>query len=223
MTLLGTWGLGTAEKRTLRSSAIRRQRCHEHRYVSGKQSGAADCAILLEPAPLWTPLHNLYKIVWAWLDFASDAEIRSLLATAGEARPPEWQQEYRINLHLDHVPKETLHQLMVNLLVTEVFYNAWVMDKRGARPESINARSVAEQSASSSVDAMEQIVRALSAMTVADGLHAVAGAVLLWAYHCDEDLVRENAIATGHYDESMGHDGLVKHALRTFYMGFTGA
>jgi hypothetical protein len=188
-------------------------------------SGAARqiAQYLLEPAPLWTPLHNLYKIVGAWLDSASDAEIRSVLARAGEARPPEWQQEYRINLHLDHVPKETLHQLMVNLLVTEVLYNAWVVDRQGSRPESINAPKEADRSASSSVDAMEQIVRALSAMTVADGLQAVAEAVLLWAYNCDEDLVRENAIATGHYDESMGRDGLVKHALRTFYMGFTGA
>lgn len=149
--------------------------------------------------------------------------MRSLLANAGKARPPEWQQEYRINLHLAQTPIPRLRELVTSLFVTETFYTLWEMRSHGTRPEQPGPWDLEPPHDLSADPAPAALGKELSLMPMPQALGVLAEATILWAHSLDPAIIRADAIATKHYDESEGHDGLISHAMRSCYMYFTGA
>jgi hypothetical protein len=178
---------------------------------------------LLAADAIGVSLRRLSATLVAWLDLANSDEMRSLLTDSGKAKPPEWQQEYRFNLHLAQTPIPRLRELVTSLFVTETFYTLWKMRSHGTRAEQPGSSNTELPHDLATDPAPAAFGKELSLMPMPQALGVLAEATILWAHSLDPAIIRADAIATQHYDESEGHDGLVNHAMRSYYMYFTGA
>lgn len=183
--------------------------------------------LLLKQKSLDSALRALSRIVHGWLDVTEDDTLRSYLIDARKRdvaeKPQEWQNEFRIGLHIELIPSDLLEELMINRYVSEVTFRDWQISINDASFDELQHDLLDVDMRKDPQDEAREILTALEDRNVAKAMRRLVEGTILWMHNYDLSLIKEDAILVGHYEEGMDEDTVRSHILRSFYMFFTGA
>lgn len=181
----------------------------------------------MEQKSLHSALRALSEILSSWLDSAHEAALRSYLIAATKKdpaeKPTEWQSEFRVGLHIDQVSSEVLRQLVDSRYASEVTFRYWQISINGAGFDHLQPDPFDIEKSTYPEDEAQDILAALKDRQIAEAMRIIVEGTILWLYNFDLDLIKDDAIQEGHYEEGMDEAAIRSHILRSFYMFFTGA